>query len=179
MLMFYQSCFWFGCLWIIITAVLGELLDGIGDSDLDGFSCLTWLSPKLISIFLLIGGLVGWQLSEQATWNKEWVLVCAIVSGILVCSFFEFCIFRVIKRAQSTSCISMNDLIGEKAKVTLRIKPNQLGKIMLIHKGDRHDFTAQSNNNCLQAGDFVRIIAFNGPIACVEAYEKNQEKGEN
>lgn len=179
MLMFYQSCFWFGCLWIIITAVLGEILDGIGDLDLDGFSFMTCLSPKLISIFLLIGGLIGWQLSEQTTWNKAGVLLCATASGLLVCCFFEFCIFRVIKKAQSTSCISLNDLIGETAKVTLRIQPNQLGKIMLIHKENRHDFTAQSDGASFQAGDSVRIIAFNGPIACVEAYEMNQEKGEN
>lgn len=179
MLVFYQNCFWFGCLWIIITALLGEVLDGIGDSNLEGFSFISGLSPKLISIFLLIGGLMGWQLSEQTTWSNEWILLVALISGVLVCCLFEFCIFRVIKKAQSTSCVSREELIGETATVTLRILPNRLGKITLIHKEDRHDFTAQSNLDSFQVGDLVQIVEFNGPIACVEAIKTKQEEGEN
>lgn len=179
MLVFYQNCFWFACLWIIITALLGEILDGIGDSDLGGFSFMTWLSPKLFSIFLLIGGLMGWKLSERTAWSNEWILLTALISAILVCCFFEFCIFRVLKKAQSTSCVSREELIGETAKVTLRILPNKLGKVTLIHKRDRHDFTAQSNLDSFQVGDLVQIVAFNGPIACVETTTMKQKEGEN
>lgn len=179
MLVFYQNCFWFSCLWIIITALLGEVLDGIGDSNLEGFSFMSGLSPKLISIFLLIGGLIGWQLSERTGWNNEWILLVSLISGVLVCCFFEFCIFRAIKKAQSTSCVSKEELVDETATVTLRILPNRLGKITLIYKNNRHDFTAQSNLDSFQVGDLVQIVEFNGPIACVEAIKMKQEEGEN
>ena len=68
---------------------------------------------------------------------------------------------------------------GETATVTLRILPNRLGKITLIHKLDRHDFTAQSNLDSFQVGDLVQIVEFNGPIAHVEAIKMKQKEGEN
>ena len=163
-----------GFLFLLISLILGDLFDMIGnhfDSNLDGHD-FGLLDSRVISVFLTAFGGFG---AIGTIWGFGALISSGL--GLLGGVFFGAIVFyfgKLLYSQQSTSSVTMEDLIGRTAQVTVSILPNQLGQVMFIVGEERLEKLARSVDNTeIKVGTTVRIDSFAGDSVLVRA-----DKGE-
>lgn len=163
-----------GFLFLLISLLIGDIFDLIGfqlDSTLDGHD-FGLLDSRVVSVFLTaFGGFgaIGTILGYGALISSGFGLFGGIIFGAIV-----FYFGKLLHSQQVTSSISVEDLIGRTAQVTVAIMPNQIGQITFTIGEERIEKLARSADNSeIKVGTTVRIDSFAGDSILVRA-----DKGE-
>jgi len=138
-------------------AVLGFLLgEFIGHSDGDVTS-ISPLKPHVIATFIIVFGGAGLLLLRVVA--PLTAVPLAALIGVAAAFLFYRVIVVPLSRAQSTTAIEIQSLVGHKAQVTERIPEGQFGKI--TYKVNDSTYTAPAraeDGNEIARNTFVEIV---------------------
>ncbi|MDO4924896.1 MAG: hypothetical protein Q3980_04440 [Turicibacter sp.] len=159
MLEFFQTCCLMSALWVILTLIFGELLDGIGDFDLNGLTLGINLSSRSFLFGTTLFGSCGWTLTEQTSLPMFVIFFISLVVGLCGICFFEQCILRSLKKLQSTSSVSEQDLIGLEAKLIESTSIKKFGKVRLVVNGNMLEFATKGiSEDIIPKGTIVTVL---------------------
>ena len=173
MLLLFQVCFGVGIGYTIISFFLGELLPSIGfdggvdggvdlDIDLDmdfdidlsfgtdgdfstaGGNTVTPLKPACIAAFICVFGGCGMIFLPQL--GPLFALMISAAAGFSVSWLLFKLIIVPLHKAQNTSVVAKQSLIGSPATVTEKIPQGQFGKITYYVNGNTYSAPAKSEN---------------------------------
>ena len=154
------------------TVILGQTgltLFGIGDGDdvdpdvsvddiegMDG--SLNVLSIRALSGFLTFFGLVGWT-GTEADFHPAAVGGMALAAGLSVMLFLAWAM-RFFQRLQSSGNLQPDQIVGQTARVYLRIPGEKggKGKITVSIQGRSSEFEAVTSGAELASGSECRIV---------------------
>lgn len=142
MLLLYQFCFYFALFLVVLTAIFGEILDGVGDADLDGLSLGHSWSTRSLLASLLCFGAGGWILSLASPLSTIPIVLLSLLLAFVGGSLIEFGVLRPLRKSQSTSSVSEDDLIGLDAVVIESLSNTQYGKIDILTHGNTLTYAA-------------------------------------
>lgn len=175
MLEFYQTCCLLSVFWVVLTVIFGELLDGIGDADLDGLTLGIHFSSRSFLFWIVMFGSCGWMLTEKTSLSNLLIFFISLVVGGLCGWFFEKFIIQGLKKLQSTSSVKESELIGLEAELTEPTSNNQSGKARVVINGNTLDFPAKGiSDDVLPRGTIVTILDLSKGFVIVEPKEKKE-----
>lgn len=137
-------------------------VDGFGDGDieLDGTeSAFGFLSVRAVSAFLCFFGLAGWG-ATTAGWGIFPTIGIALVSGLAIMAVVVW-ILSLQKRLYSEGNLHPERIVGQTAKVYLRIPPEGKGKVTVSIQGRSQQYDASSPagfDESIPTGAEVRLV---------------------
>lgn len=166
---------------VLLDDIVGGLLDGIGlGFDVGGVT----LMPLLLGFVSMfgVGGLFGTQVFGL---SAAMASVVGIIFG-LVGAGLVWGMFSLLKRAEAPPEFSLNELVGQRGRVSVSIQANKAGSVLLSYGGSTHDITATSDSD-LAAGSVVTVTDVAGTTLIVvpaastgtEAAPSGSEGGES
>jgi membrane protein implicated in regulation of membrane protease activity len=148
----FMVCFGVGVGFTAIGFLLGEFGDGS-----DSFGANFPLRPVVISIFLTAFGGLGLIMLSRLNLYAAFTVATVISLGLAFC-FHRFIIVPLYK-AQSTSSVDKQSLIGHTATVTETIPQGGYGKISYVIHGNTHAAPAKSEDgNAIARRELVEIV---------------------
>lgn len=175
----FQVCFFVGIGLIVLSFVLGNLLDAFGidgldlDFDLLGLELFIPLSPMLFILFLTVFGGIGWILMKNTPFLAViLILIIAAGAGILISILVNLLVIKPLKKAQNTSAPSEEELVGLRAVVTETIIKDGFGEIRYVVNGNSYTAPAKATKNSeIKAGADVAICWVENHIFYVVSME--------
>ncbi len=162
-----------GFLFLLVSFLIGDLFEAIGfdfGTDLDAGHDFGLFDSRVISMFLTAFGgfgVIGVSLGYGAVGSSVFGLLGGIIFGAIAFYFGKF-----LYSQQSTSSVSMEDLIGRTAQVVVSIKPNQLGQISCRVGEESVEKLARTiGDEELKAGQIVRIDSIGSDSVMVSVDE--------
>ncbi len=162
-----------GFLFLLISFVVGDLFDMLGfdfGADLDSGHDFGVFDSRVISVFLTAFGgfgVIGTSLGYGAIGSSLFGLLGGVVFGAIVFFFGRF-----LYNQQSSSSVTIDDLIGRTAQVIVGIRPNQLGQISCRVGEERVEKVARALGDTeIKAGELVRIDSINSDAVMVSVDE--------
>ncbi|MDR2899529.1 MAG: hypothetical protein LBU94_04375 [Clostridiales bacterium] len=157
MLLLFKVCFGVGIGYTVLAFLLGEVIhfgdfggsDGDLDFDLDSHvpgdaGSISPLKPACIAAFITVFGGCG------ILFLPRFGGLLAVMMASLLGAIVAFLIFRFIivplNRAQNTSAVEKQSLIGSNAVVTERIPQGHFGKITYFVNGNTYSAPAKSED---------------------------------
>ncbi|NMM63393.1 hypothetical protein HBE96_12025 [Clostridium sp. P21] len=177
----YTILFWVGVIYTLVTFVIGDLFGAIHfDSHIDihtdthgglnGFSLFP-LKPITIVSFITVFGGIG-ILGTRYKLNAILIFAVAFVLGLFVSFLLYRFVLVPLYKAQNTSAVSQDKLIGMKAKVISPIYENSFGTISYTVNGSKYNAPAQHvNKKSIAQGKDVMIYSIKGNVFYVEPLE--------
>lgn len=159
MQMIFQICFGVGAGYAVLSFLLGEIIDiGNFDSHFEFGTTISPLKPSVISAFLTVFGGIGSILIIKGI-NIFITFSIASILGILVAFCFMKFVIIPLNKAQNTSAVEKQKLIGKDAKVTVTIPQGKFGKITYYANGNTYSSPAKSEDGCeIKKYEDVEII---------------------
>ena len=127
----------------LIAFVLGEVIGAI-DSDFSFGGTVSPLQPTVIAAFVTVFGGSGLILMRHVAPMPAISLAGLLAMGVSY-SFYRLVIIP-LNKAQNTSAIEIQSLIGHTAKVTVKIPQGQFGKITYYVNGNTYSAPAKSED---------------------------------
>ncbi|MCL1996748.1 MAG: hypothetical protein FWG63_11125 [Defluviitaleaceae bacterium] len=159
----FTVAFGVGLGYTVISLVLGNLLD-MGDFDNSAFSPLR---PAPISAFLVVFGGVGMLFYESLGFTM--VLIISAFLGVVISYLVIRFVLMPLHRAQNTSTVDRQSLVGHHAVVQVKIPQNGFGKISLNVNGSNVSSPAKSeDSNEISTGTTVEIVSIERNIYFVK-----------
>jgi membrane protein implicated in regulation of membrane protease activity len=149
-------CFGVGAAYTVLSFLMGNLLD-LGDCGEAEIGTASFLRPAPIAAFLTVFGGVGLTLY----WRFGFIIALAgaIVVGILVAYALIKFILMPLHRAQNTSTVEKQSLIGQIATVNEKIFKDGFGKISYHVNGSTFSSPAKSEDGEeISKGTNVEIV---------------------
>ncbi|BBF42663.1 putative membrane protein [Lachnospiraceae bacterium KM106-2] len=139
----YEILFLVGLALIVIAFVFGQLCDMTGIDGLDlsigDFPLFVPFSPMLLFLFATILGGIGMLILRYLKWLPWWgSILVGSICGITVCRMIRRFILIPLKKAQSTSAASKEELVGLLATVNETIPSKGFGEITYIIHGNSY-----------------------------------------
>ncbi len=163
----------FGFLFLLVSFLIGDLFEAIGfdfGTDLDAGHDFGVFDSRVISMFLTAFGgfgVIGVSLGYGAVGSSIAGLLGGVVFGTIVFYFGKF-----LYSQQSTSSVSMDDLIGRSAQVVVGIKPDGLGQISCrIGEEAVEKLARTAGGEEIKAGQIVRIDSIGSDSVMVSVDE--------
>ncbi len=160
-----------GFLFLLISLVVGDVFEAFGfdfDPDLDGSGDFGLFDSRVIAIFLTAfggGGTIAAALGYGTAASLVAGLLGGFVFGAIVFYFGKF-----LHSQQSTSAVTMDELLGRSAEVIVGIKPGQIGQIVCRVGEERVEKLARARDGQeFKAGQIVRIDSVGGDSVLVSA----------
>jgi membrane protein implicated in regulation of membrane protease activity len=158
-------CVAVGGILLLITVLLDDLLGGLLDFFHLGFDIGgVTLMPLLLGFISTfgVGGLFGTQLFGLAAGPASLVgLVFGVIGAGIV-----YAVFGALRRAESPSAFSLNDLVGQRGRVTVSIAAGKPGSVLLSYSGVTHDLTATADQD-VPVGSVVLVTDVAGSTLVV------------
>ena len=152
----FMITFGVGVGYAILTIVLGNLLD-LGDIGEFETGTLSPFKPAPIAAFLTVFGGVGMIFYSRYT--IVIAIVVAVVLGLVAAYFLTRFVLMPLHRAQNTSTVAQQSLIGQVATVTEKIFENSFGKITYHINGSNISSPAKSESGEeISTGTYVEIV---------------------
>ena len=160
----FTVAFGVGMGYTVISLILGNLLD-MGDLDNSAFSPLR---PAPISAFLVVFGGVGMVFYEPLGFTM--VLVISVLLGVVISYLITSFVLMPLHRAQNTSTVDRQSLIGHHAVVQVKIPENGFGKISSNVNGSNVSSPAKSEDGSeIPTGTTVEIVSIERNIYFVKS----------
>ncbi|MCL2708966.1 MAG: hypothetical protein FWF03_07630 [Defluviitaleaceae bacterium] len=156
--LFFWICFGVGVGYTVVAFLLGEVLGAIDfDTDFDIGGGISPLKPSVIAAFITVFGGAGLILQSLLPFYA--VLPAAGVIGLAVAAaMFRFVIVPLTK-AQNTSAVEIQSLVGQSAKVTEKIFQGGFGQIAYAVNGNSYNSPAKSEDGReIARGEDVEIM---------------------
>ncbi len=151
MLILFQTCFFTGVLFAVVSFLLGQLFD-VGDADgsidfeasadLPGLT-ISPLKPIVIVAFVTVFGGAG-LMSLHSGSSPLMALVTALGAALIVAVVMYYFVVVPLHKAQNTSAGSQQDMIGKTAITSLRILGDSFGRISYSANGNSYNAPARS-----------------------------------
>ncbi len=129
------------------------------DTDFDGSMDANGVSPfkpTVIAAFLTVFGGVGLILKNSSPIST---LIISAGLGVLVALLFFYFILTPLYRAQNTSSVEKQSLIGKQAMVSEAIMQGRYGKITYIVNGNTYSAPAKSEDgSAIERKSSVSIV---------------------
>jgi membrane protein implicated in regulation of membrane protease activity len=139
-------CLAVGGILLLVTVLLDDLLGGLFDwmnvdFDVGGVS----LMPLLLAFVAMfgVGGLIG---TEALNLEAGPASLVGALSGV-VGSAIVYALFSILRRAEAPQAFSLSDLVGRSGRVTVGIRANRNGSVLLTYGGASHELTATSDTD--------------------------------
>jgi membrane protein implicated in regulation of membrane protease activity len=137
-------CVAVGGVLLLVTVLLDEILGGVLDAmhinfDVGGVT----LMPLLLGFVSMfgVGGLFG---TEILRFGPGAASVVGAVFGLLG-SGLVFLMFRFLGRSEAPPTFSLDDLVGQRGRVSVTISPGRLGSVLVSFEGSTHSLSASSD----------------------------------
>ena len=158
-------CLAVGGILLLVTVLLDDILGGLLDFlhlgfDLGGVT----LMPLLLGFVSMfgVGGLFGTRLFNLETGPASLVgLVFGAIGAGLVYAIFGF-----LRRAESPSAFSLDEVVGRRGRVSVSIRAGHHGSVLLSYGGFTHDLTATATTD-IPAGSLVVVTDVTGSTVVV------------
>ena len=136
---------------LLLSLVFGDLFDFI-DIDLgDGFSA----TPVFFTILAAFGG--GGLLAIAAFDASAGVSVFAGLGTSVVAGGLASAFFRVLGRQEAGAGFSISELVGQRGRCTLAIRPGKEGRVAVQARGMTRNISAVSDDD-VAVGDEVVVL---------------------
>lgn len=127
------------------------------DGDLFGVSVAPMKPTILISFITTFGGVGIILLSKD--FNPLISLSIALVFGAIVSVSLQKFVITPLYKAQNTSAVSQQDLIGHIARTKINITGNNFGSIVYVVNGNTYSSPAKSMDGMdISKGEEVKIV---------------------
>lgn len=185
MLAVFKVCFFVGSGITVISAIV-SLLFGVIDFDVDfdldldigdfDLGAFLPVSPSLLFMFGAVFGGLGWILIDKLPLAAVIAIAaCAGYTAVLVVNRF---VVRPLKRISTIEAGGDSDYIGMPAKVSEKIFAGEYGRITFFYQGNTVTAPAKNTENePLECGTEVAVVAIEGQTFMVSAMEKNSMYG--
>ena len=129
------------------------------------FLVVEWMTVELISIWFTGASIVAMILALLNV-PLGWQIAAFCVVSVLLIVFTRPIVARYLRRNESKT--NVDSLIGEVATVTKEILPDERGEVKV--KG-QYWLAVASDNNLIESGKKVSILAIEGAKLIVKKYE--------
>jgi membrane protein implicated in regulation of membrane protease activity len=174
----YTIIFWVGVIYTVVTFLLGGLfefshLDGHVDAHIDSNSGLFHfttfpLKPITIVSFITVFGGIG-IIGTQNKFSGIFTFVLAFATGFITSFILYRFVVVPLYKAQNTSAVSQDKLIGMKAVVISSILEDGFGAISYTVNGNKYNAPAQQvNKKSVPQGEEVIIYEIKNNVFYVE-----------
>ena len=144
MAIFFWVCFGVGVGYTVISFALGEVFSTFDlNADVDS-GALSFLKPAVIAAFATVFGGAGLLLMRF--FAILWVLPLAATIAALVAYILYRFVIMPLSKAQNTSTIEIQSLIGHSATVTGKILQGSYGQITYTMKGNTFNSPAKAED---------------------------------
>jgi membrane protein implicated in regulation of membrane protease activity len=142
---FFYICFGVGVGYTIIAFIIGEALDIFDfDTDLDMDASVSPLKPSVAAAFLTVFGGVGVIfVNRSGLWVS--LMIAAALGALSAFAMYRFVIVP-LHRAQNTSAVEQQSLVGLAAAVTEMIPQGGYGKITYHVNGNTYSSPAKAED---------------------------------
>ena len=149
-----------GFLFLLISLVVGDIFESVG-FDAAGFDAshdFGIFDSRVIAVFLTAFGGFG-AIATTLGWGAPGGSLFGLLGGFLF-GAMVFYFGKFLYSQQSSSSVSMEDLIGRTAQVVVNIKPGELGQISCLIGEEKVEKLARTiSGEEIKAGQSVRIDA--------------------
>jgi membrane-bound ClpP family serine protease len=161
-----------GTLFLILSAVLGEVFDFFGgDADVDGD--VHPLSGKVIATGMTAFGATG-MITQYYNWGPLLSAVTSAVAALFLGAAAWWLISALQSQTGSTDTI-VTSMRGRSGQVTVTIPSGAIGEIQLSSvTGTRHMSARAVDGGTIPAGTTVRVVETSGSILLVEQVDHRQ-----
>jgi membrane-bound ClpP family serine protease len=158
-----------GALFLLLSAVLGEVLDFFGDADVDGD--VHPLSGKTIAVGMTAFGATG-MITSYYDWDAALGALTAGAAALFMGAVAWWVIMKLYSDTASTD-VSVGGMVGRRANVTVTIPPGSVGEVLLTTADSTRHMIARSRDGAsVPAGTSVRIVETLGSVVIVEPVEQ-------
>jgi membrane protein implicated in regulation of membrane protease activity len=141
---------------LLLTLIFDDLFGGLFGALHLGFD-ITGVSPTPIILGFVamfgIGGLFGLR---SLDFGAPLATLIALISGSLG-GLVVLIAFKALKGAESTSSFSLHDMVGATAYVSVGIRANHYGTVLISFAGQANSLGATADSD-LPAGRTVRVV---------------------
>ncbi len=146
MVAIYIAAFLVGIAILVFGIVAGNFdhsIDAHDSGDGDGHIFIPFLSPRFWIYGLGSFGLAG-ILATLASIPSALLIaiICGLITGLFISYFTKY----VLRRAETTSSMRMDSLLGKTGNVSVPIRQNSIGKIQLSQQGEVLEMFAKAND---------------------------------
>jgi membrane-bound ClpP family serine protease len=160
-----------GTLFLILSAVLGEVFDFFGDTDVDGD--VHPLSGKVLATAMTAFGATG-MITQYYDWGPLLSAVTAAVAALFLGAAAWWGISALQSQTASTDTI-VASMRGRTGQVTISIPSGAIGEVQLSSvTGSRHMSARAIDGSGIPAGTAVRVVESAGTVLLVEQLEHRQ-----
>jgi len=158
-------CVAIGGVLLLLTVLLDDILGGVldflhVDFDLGGVT----LMPLLLGFVSMfgVGGLFGTEVFDLDAGPASLVGIAFGLVGAGVVSL----IFSFLRRAEAPPAYSLNELVGQRGRVSVSIPAGRSGSVLLSYAGGTDNLTATADAD-IAAGTVVIVTAIYGSTLVV------------
>ena len=158
-------CVAVGGILLLVTVLLDDVLGGLLDFlhlgfDLGGVT----LMPLLLGFVSMfgVGGLFGTLLFKLDAGPAS---ILGLVFGF-VGAGIVWAVFSALRRAEAPSAFALNDVVGQRGRVTVSIRAGKNGSVLLSHGGATLDLSATADID-IPAGSVVTVTDVAGSTLVV------------
>ncbi|MEO6351382.1 MAG: NfeD family protein [Candidatus Limnocylindrales bacterium] len=168
-------CVGVGGILLLITVLLDDLLGGLLDFFHLGFDIGgVTLMPLLLGFISMfgVGGLFGTQVFGLAAGPAS---IVGLVFGVIGAGIV-WAVFGALRRVEAPTAFSLNDLVGQRGRVTVSIAAGKPGSVLLSYSGVTHDLTATADRD-IPAGNVVLVTDVAGSTLVVALAPQHVSEG--
>lgn len=156
-----------GALFLILSVVLGEVLDFSGDHA-DGFDGDAHpLSGKTIAVALTAFGATG-MITTQYGWSAMMSAITSAVAALLLGAVAWWIITSLYRSTASTD-VRMSSLVGRRGQITVHIPAGDVGEVLVTGADSTRHLIARSRDGlAIPTGTAVRVVETIGSAVLVE-----------
>jgi membrane protein implicated in regulation of membrane protease activity len=128
---------------------------------------IPFLSVRFWTYFCAAFGSTGLLLTWLTGTPDPLILTLALAAG-LICGTAIAVVVRVLRKSEADSNVSLFEMLGQEAIVTIPIRPGLTGKVRAEYKGEILDLSAVAEEGVtIEYGDRTVIVAVEGHHARV------------
>jgi membrane-bound ClpP family serine protease len=160
-----------GTLFLVLSAVLGEVFDFFGDTDVDGD--VHPLSGKVLATAMTAFGATG-MITQYYDWGPLLSALTAALASLFLGAAAWWGISALQSQTASTDTI-VASMRGRNAQVTVSIPSGAIGEVQLSSvTGSRHMSARAVDGGSIPAGTSVRVVESSGSVLLVEQVDHRQ-----